>query len=210
MTKIDRNLNLVIPILGDPITVKDSQSGEDVIRENIVAWVHSTPVSSQIWDTYFLDISGAFVELYKRNLNWALGPRVAMKMLEKVAKEAGTWDDAEGRAGVNSGLVGEIKRSTHVAAPGPQGWEVLPYYQAVERNIISADDAREVENQIAFFTLAWWVHTKNEREAVIREAARFSGSQVTSLNITEFVASLKTSTPVASTGEKEAPSLIPR
>lgn len=210
MSNLDRNLNLVIPIIGDPIKAIDPETKKEILRENITAWVHSAPVPTVTWDTYFVEISSAFVALYQRNLNWALGPRVAMKMIEKVARESGTWDDAEGRVGVRNGLVAEIKRNTHVLAPGKEGWETLPYYQAVERNVISAEDAREVENQIAFFTLAWWMHARSEREVVVNEAARFSGSQITSLNVTEFGASLKTSTPAASTGVKAAPSPIPR
>src|SRR5665213_1626605 len=95
---IDQNLNLVIPIYGD--------------NDQIIAWVHSTPIGREVFETYFRVIGRTFAAIHgdeADSLGQAAGPRMAALLLRDEAKKMGQW---EGEAGIERGLVNEIKRLT--------------------------------------------------------------------------------------------------
>src|SRR5271154_5947554 len=110
--RLDRKLNLIIPIVRDD-------------KSNI--FVHSTPLSSEVFDTYFLVIAKTFSAIYAEGLGIIAGPRVADKMLRKVAKDMGVWDT---KGGVQDGLIAEMHRLTNVVCAGKRGWEALPFADA--------------------------------------------------------------------------------
>lgn len=183
--KIDKRLNLVIPILDDE-------------GERIRAYVHSTPIKSSTFDAYYMTIAKSFSRIHGSGLGVIAGPRVADKILRDVAKEDGVWDTPDG---VRSGLVNEIQRLTNVLRVGDKGWESLPYEQAKKQEVISAEDASEVDAAIAFFTLASAMHRKQDLPALLGGAASLWGAQITSFNSSEFMSSLKASTAPENTGE---------
>lgn len=190
--EISRKLNLVIPIEGDD--------------GNIVAYVHSAPISREVFETYFLPVSKTFSAIYAEGLGSVAGPRVAAMMLKRIATDLGQWD---GPAGVERGLVAEIRRLTNVLAPGDRGWETLPYDEAMKRGILSSDDAAEVDNAVTFFTVASAMHRRSELRPILDGAGRLWGAQTSSLNSTEFAASLPISKPDANSGEKMVVSSVP-
>lgn len=180
--KIDKKLNLVIPIEYETGTI----------------YAHSTPLESSMFEANYLLLSKTFSAIYGEGLSVTVGPRVAMLILRDVAKRMDIAADVE------SGLIAEIKRMTMVAVPGEKGWETIPYDEAVSKGRIDATDASEVENAIAFFIVASAVHKRSEVEEVLTKAARLWGGLTTSLNSTEYAASLPSLIATVSSGEKAA------
>jgi len=184
---LDRNLNLVVPIYDDD--------------DKIVAWVHSTPISAEVYETYYKVIART-VEMIYSDVGMGVGPQVASLALRDAAKQMGIWD---GPTGVEAGLVNEIRRLTMVVVPGPNGWQTIPYDDMIRGKKIDDDDAREVNNAITFFTLALWGHgQKRAGRKIAMEAAPKWGGHTTSSSITAFKDGLPTSIANENTNDLEA------
>lgn len=196
--KIDKRLNLVLPIMDG---------------DNVVAHVFSSPISKEVFETYFLAISKTFARIHGEGLNAIVGPRVAAMMLKSVAKEMPPRDDGaenfwEGPSGVALGLVAEIVRLSNVFLPAAKGgWQTIPLQEAADKNYISESDYSEVENALVFFTVASAMYPRNQLAGILDVATRIWGGRITSSTITEFEASLPTSTTAANTGVKTAEEL---
>ena len=186
--KIDRKLNLVLSLTRD---------------EGVEVFVHSTPISRAIYESHFLVLSKTISAMYEEGLAPGICSRVAMMMLKKVAGKTGDTDSVE-RA-----LLPEIWRLTNVLMPTERGWETVPFQTVINNGMLSEEDIAEVQNFLTFFTAASWVHKKAELETVIYPLLLASGGSTTSLNCTEYVSSLRTSTPEESTGVTVTPSSIP-
>lgn len=186
--KIDKRLNLVIPV--------ETESG--------TLYVHSSPLMTQTFEAYYLVLARAFSEIYRGGLGWQTGPRVAMMIIRDVAKgmnPAGTTGFSDD---VELGLIGEMKRLTNVAVLGPAGWANIPYTEATAKGLITQEDASEVENAVAFFIVASSLNKRSEVPTIVTSAAKLWGGLTTSLNCTEYAASLPTSTEAANTGATAA------
>lgn len=188
--RIDKRLNLVVPIEGDSGTT----------------YVHSTPISRETFEKYVFPISKTLSVLYGEGLTVFAGPRVAALMLKQVSQTAGMW---EGDEGVNNGLLTEIRRLSNVVLMGESGWETVPYQDAVSKGRLDADDIAEVEGQIVFFTCISCIHRKREIPLLLDGVAEVWSTQSTSLNVTEWANSLPISTADASSGAMATPSSIP-
>ena len=199
--KIDAKLNLVIPIYGDPQIMNDPKTGKEAEIDTIKAYVHATPISREVFEANFVVISKTFSAIYGEGLGAIAGPRVARMMLKKVAEDLGMWDEVQG------GLVAEMRRLANYIGPGQNGWETLPLEIAVQRQLIDGDDAAEVENAVAFFTVVSAMHRRNALRATLAGAASLWSAQITSLNCTDFAASLKTSTEAVNSSESPASSV---
>lgn len=191
--KINRKLNLVIPIFGDPIITKD-EKGADVEKDNIVGYVHAEPISTETFDAHYLVIAKTFAAIYGEGLGFSTGPRIAGRLLRTIAQGMGVW---EGPNGVEASLLRDVfQRANYIKAGG----EVVPFDEAITQNIIDKEDLSEVTNSLAFFTVASSMHLRADLPGVLAGAARFWGGRTTLLNSTEFAASLKTSTADGNTG----------
>ena len=102
-------------------------------------------------------------------------------------------------------LLAEIHRLAMAIVPTPRGWEPMMLDEAVRAEHLDDEDVSEVDNAIVFFSLAWRMHAKAERVPVVNQAAKLWKASTTSLNSTEFAASLPTSSEPASTGGKPDP-----
>lgn len=195
--KIDRKLNLVIPIE----------------RDDGPLYIFSMPVDRLVFERYFLVISKTFSRVYQENLGFLGGPRVCALMLKEVAQNTPRSDRSgslwDGPDGVENGLVAEIRRLTNVLAPTDGGWRQIPYEDALKRDMLTEDEVSEVEGAITFFIVNWCMHKKAVAEAILQSAAGMWGLEVTSSSITEYRSSLTISTPPEPSGEKEALSSIP-
>lgn len=182
---IERNLNLVVPVeRADGVTV----------------YVHAAPLSSEAFDQYFDVIAKTFTVLFSGGYGVVSGPRIAAKMLRKVAESEGQPD---------SGLFAEMRRLTSVVAPGSAGWTALPVQIALDQKMIASEDVEEAENAIAFFIVSSAMHKRKISAAIMDKAVELWSAQITSSNSTVFAASLSTSTQDVATGPKAVPSSIP-
>lgn len=141
-------------------------------------------------------------------------------------------DPKTGAVGIEHGLVDEMRRLTMVAARVKEGdapcpacagkpqpdpacpqcagtgavpryrWQSLPLDVAVQQGVISSEDKTEVENAIVFFTVTYATLNRSQRTILLREAAALWGAQISSSPFTEFSSSLRTSTGIASSGER--------
>ena len=182
---IDRKLNLVIP----------------VERDTGKVYVHSTPISREAFDRYFMVLATAYAEIVGGPLR-AVGNRVAMKMVKKVAADMDILQDVEG------GVIAEIRRLSNVVQPGAAGWETVPFQDALSRKLFDPEEAEEIENNIGFFMLLSHMTPRASRAAMLDGLAKAWGVQISSSDCTVLAASLATSTVTASTGPKAPQSPI--
>jgi hypothetical protein len=173
--RIDKRLNLVI----------------EVETEQGTVFVHSTPISRDVFERYFLIISKTFAAIISEGLSFISGPRVAALMLKKIATDLGVW---EGRDGVNNGLMAEVRRLSNVVMPSERGWQTVPFQDAIDKGLLDESDIAEVEGLIAFFICASAMSRKTEIQSVLERMALW-GSSITSLNSTAFAESLPISMP---------------
>ena len=186
--KINRQLNLVIPLYGDD-------------GETQRAYVHSTPISSEVYAAHWRVLSRTFSDIITSGL-MPVGARVAARMLEDVARELGQWDT---QSGTRLALLPEIHRLTNVLAPGANGWDLMPLDDAVKTSVIDADDAAEVEGILVFFTAGSHLFMRTNRAEMLTGAIGSWGARIESSTCTELLASLKTSMRAASTGATATP-----
>lgn len=159
-------------------------------EDKTTIYVHSTPISREVFEKYFLIISKTFAAIISEGLSFISGPRVAAMLLKKIAVDQGDW---EGRAGVEMGLMAEIRRLSNVVMPSETGWVTVPFQDAIDKKLLDGDDIAEVEGLICFFICASAMSRRTEVASVL-ERMRLWGSQTTSLNSTAYAASLPIST----------------
>lgn len=172
-------MNLVVPIERD---------------DAVWGYVHSTPISMEVFDIHHKVISTTVNGLLSNGL---FAPRTAHLELRDVAKALKAWD---GPTGVQMGLVNEIHRLTNLLIPGERGWEMVPYDEAVKRDLLDDEEKQQIEGAITFFTLAWRTYPIRIRQAMTEGAASMWAARTVSSSCSEFLSSLPTSTADASTG----------
>jgi hypothetical protein len=185
--KLNRKLNLVM----------DIETGDGIVH------IHSVPISREVFEDNFLPISRAFTAVYSNGLGPVTGPRVAALLLKQEAQTLGVWEKTQ------QSLMAEIYRLTNVAAPGPGGWETMPFDVARKRGILDDEAASEVENCIVYFTCASSIHLKAELTVAKEGLSTLWGAQTTSLNATEYTRSLPILTPEETTGESPKTAVTP-
>lgn len=177
--RINEKLNFVIPIC-------DDEGAE-------CAYVHSTPVSQEVFEANYRLIAITYNGIYEGRLGQLAGPRTSALEMRAVAKEMGIEPRADA-------LLAEIRRLTSVIAPQSTGWEPMPYSAAVERGILSGYDASVVENALVFFMCCWHVHPPRPRMDLLRGAAQIWDARILSQNVSEFIGSLPISTETENSG----------
>lgn len=191
--KIDRKLNLVIPLERE-----DSTS----------LWVHSTPIRKEVFETYYLVLAKTFSNLSRAGLDPRSGPSVAALMLKEVAATTlrngdGNW--LEGDDGINgkAGLLAEIVRLSNCLVGTSSGWQTLPLQEALDKNLVTEDEKAEVMNLLAFFTVSSLIAPKKDRAILINGMAAIYRLEVTSSVFSEWASSFKTRMLAANTGETQ-------
>ncbi len=208
--KIDKRLNLIVPIYGDAVAVLDAKGApvfddqrQPKMTTPVVAHVHSQPLSEEVVDLHFMTLAQTYSAIFSRGLGMVGGPAIAMRLLRTIAMENGVWEDSNGQVGVKNGLVEEIRRLTTVVVPNPTGgWQQVPLQVAVDGGNLSTEDRTEVENAIVFFIAASAVLNRSMRRPMLEAAAELWGAHVSSSTSTELASSLGTSTVTGSSGAK--------
>ncbi len=190
--RINRKLNVVFTVEG----------GERDIL------VHAAPIAYEVFKRYFFTITKTYAAIMENGPDYTvrMGPRVARMMLERIAKADGAWDGVDG---VENGLVTEIRRLTNVLLPMDNGWDLIPYHDAVEKTIISEEDADELENAIVFFTVVSAAPRPKDAQEMVEMAFGIWGAETTYSNATDYLNSLPISTLAEPTGKKVKASSIP-
>lgn len=178
---------------------------EVVTEEDGTIFVHSTPISRDVFERYFMIIGKTFATIIGEGLTLISGPRVAAMLLKKVAADAGVWD---GPGGVEQGLMAEIRRLSSVVMPGPNGWKTLPLQDAISKKLLSDEDIAEVEGLLVFFICVSAMSRKTELLGLVSRLSVW-GTQTTSLNSTEFAGSLQISTPDETSSSTASTSSVP-
>lgn len=178
MASINHNLNLVMTV----------ERGED----EPPLYVHSVPVSNEVFETYWRVLNQTYVEMAATSLQ--TGIKIAALALRNIAQEQGIWTKMGEQPGVQNGLVEEMRRLTNVVVPTDNGWSTLPLSVAVKQGHVDAETAKEVDNITTFFTVAWHMFPRLKREAFLKDVLKSWDVQTTSLDCTEYANSLTQST----------------
>lgn len=177
--KISRNLNLIIPVR--------TEKGN--------GWIHATPIRKEVFKEHFFILSKTFSAIFSEGLGVVAGPRIACLMLERISSDMNIWD---GEKGVRNTLVNEIIRLANLVYPVEgKGYDTLPLDMALERGIVEFDD---VAGELVFFTCVSSINTPEQTEQMMLAVSGMWNSRTSSLSLTEWIASLPTLKPVASSG----------
>ncbi|CAD6037232.1 hypothetical protein [Escherichia coli] len=177
--KISRNMKLIIPV--------ETEAGN--------AWIHATPISKEVYREHFFILGKVFSAIFSDGLGVVAGPRIAYMLLERMAVNDNVW---EGERGVRNTLVNEIIRLATLVYPVEgKGWDTLPLEVAVEREIIDPDD---VLGELVFFTCVSSINKPSQVTSMMETVGGVWSSQISSLTLTDWIASLPTSKPGGSSG----------
>jgi hypothetical protein len=182
MTRIDEKLNLVVSIERDGGSV----------------YIHATPITREAFEAHFRLLAATHADLFGRGGAYAqVAPRVATLTLRDVGQREARQRGDDGGDGGSGTLLAEIKRLAMVAVPTPEGWQLLPVDAAVQRGSLDADDWREAESAIVFFTSVWWLTPRRDAANAAKILAQAIGLSTTSSSPSEWIASLPSLTPAA-------------
>ena len=177
--KIAKNLNLIIPVR--------TEKGN--------GWIHATPISKEVFKEHFFILGKTFSAMFSDGLGVVAGPRVAFLMLEKISCDSGIW---EGDKGVRNTLVNEIIRLANLVYPVEgKGYDTIPLDMALEREIVELDD---VAGELVFFTCVSSINSPEQATGTMDVVNGIWSTQCSSLNLTEWIASLPTLKSAASSG----------
>ncbi|HBA9545071.1 TPA: hypothetical protein J1385_003742 [Escherichia coli] len=177
--KISRNLNLIIPVR--------TEKGN--------GWIHATPISKEVFKEHFFILSKTFSAIFSEGLGVVAGPRVAFLMLERISRDSNAW---EGDKGVRNTLVNEVIRLANLVYPVEgKGYDTIPLDMALEREIIDLD---EVAGELIFFTCVSSINSPEQAKGTMDVVNGIWSTQCSSLNLTEWIASLPTLKSAASSG----------
>jgi len=179
--RIERNLNLVVPVERD---------------DGAVLFAHSTPIEETVFLTYHRALTMTYSQLDADGLIRSGGIRNADLILKDVCERIGIWkDDPQTKSvGVERGLLGEIKRLTNVFAPTETKWEMVPLEECVSREVLSPREAREVVAAATFFCASSRCFPRQNLKEFLQICSGRIGALVTYSNCTELTASLPTLT----------------
>ena len=188
--KIDRKLNIVIPI-------ETESKG--------LIYVHSTPISRDVFEQFYLELGKVFSQCFDaiNQAHLALtAPQLAYPALKTMAIKAGNWEE------VKKGLINEIVRLTNVLVTGEKGWESIPLDLAIKREILDEDEESEVLSALTFFTAICRVAPKDLRMSFLEMAGSLRSWELTSLDSTEYLNGLTIPVKAVTTGKKAKESSI--
>jgi hypothetical protein len=169
---INKKLNLILPL-----EIDDKKM-----------WVHSTPISREVFEANYLLFVKTLSNLYFNGIGPGMAPRVASFALKDMAKEINSEND------ITVPVIQEIYRLTYVLMvdPATNKWAAKPFVEVKMKNLIDEETLREVENALIYFTVASAIHLKSELPTVMVGLSSIWGAQTTSLNAMDYCNSLMT------------------
>ena len=186
--QITDDLRLVLPLRRDA-------KGEPVVLG------YHTPISRETYEASYRILAATKAALFAKGTAFAadVGPQIAALRLRdearQDARDQGDIDnEGKGRDTVAVALLADLRRLTMVMCATPTGWEPIPVDIAISRGVMDLDDWRDAEGGLVFFTCSYAMATKTTRRGISEAVAGVMGASITSLPLTEFVASLTTQT----------------
>lgn len=199
--KIDKKLNLVLPITRGTTTIPGKDGAPDEEVPVVAGYVYSTPIPELAFAANVDVIARTFTRIYTGGIGIA-ATRVAAMLMREIAKDDGTPEKAEA-------FFVELRRLSSFAHSTKNGWDQVPLEEAIAKKYLDETEASEVENALAFFIVASAMHKKDALRSALLGMASLWGALPTPSSFTEFTASLRTSTETANSGAKAASS-VPR
>lgn len=191
--KLNDQLNLVVPIRQEGVQI----SG------------YHTPISREVFEANYRLLAAVKAQLAGKGIHYQMdsGPRIAAMVLRDEgradAEARGDLDDAgKPRDGGANALIAEITRLTTIIAPTADGWEPLPVRNAIDRNLIDAEEWDEALSALVFFTCHYALGKKSERPRIVEATASILNASTTPLSLSVYLASLPKSTQAAPSGAK--------
>jgi len=188
--KINRKLNIVLPV--------DIGEGEKI-------FVHSTPISRDVFENYYSQLGAVFTKCFDaiNQAHLALtAPQLAYPALKKISLDSGTWDS------VQKGLINEIIRLSNVIMATEKGWESVPLDLVIKREMLDEDTVAEVLSSLVFFTSIWRTAPKELRISFLEMAGSLRNWEFISLDSSEYLNGLPTLTIKENIGKKAKASSI--
>lgn len=196
MTHITNDLKLAIPVrYVEEERVDPKNKKRKIIDLVPVLWAYHTPITKEVFEQNYLILTDTKDALFSKGSRYAgdNGPRIARLVLRDVAEAQGKEDSAEA-------VFGEIRRLTMILLPdGKKGFKQTPVEIAIQRKAIDPEEWEEVESALVFFTCAYMSANITGRRKVAELLASALRGSITSLSLTEFAASLRTSTQIETT-----------
>lgn len=189
--RIEKSLCLVLPIERD---------------DGVVLFAHSTPIEEATFIAYHRPLMMTYAQLDADGLIRSGGIRNADLILQEVSERIGIWkDDPQTKnIGVERGLLGEIRRLTNVFAPTGTKWEAVPLDECVNRDILSAREAREVAAAAVFFTASSRAFPRQNLKEFLQICSGRIGAHVSYSSVSAFASSLPTLTEGENSGATAA------
>jgi len=119
--RINEAMNLVVPIYD--------------WDDQVLGHVHSIPLSRVAFEAHYKLLSLTFSDMFSQGFGHTAGPRIAALIMRDIAAAKGIDPEP---------LLNEIRRLSCFIRPGAAGWEQVPLHEAINRNLISEDDAAAV------------------------------------------------------------------
>lgn len=191
--QINEKLNLVLPLRRD-------EEGVPVV------WGYHTPISQEVFEACFRVLGATKAAMFAKGDSYLarVGPQVASLLLkdEAVKDRADRGMPPSDEEAV--ALLADLKRLTLVMAPGQNGWEQVPVDVAIARGTIDADDWREAESGLVFFTCLYSICARSAKKITGNGTAALLGGSMTSSAPTEYCAFLQKSMQDATTEQSPA------
>lgn len=186
--RIDSELRIVIPI-------REDAEGRPV------AWAYHVPISLAVFDANYRTLAATKARLFGQGLRYAFeaGPLVASRHLldegrRDAAENGSAGPDGAATDGGTGALLAEMRRLTTVILPSPAGWDPVPVDVAMQRHELDPEDWREAESRLVFFSCMFWLTPRQKRQRIASEVVSVIEGSITSLGITEWIASLPSAT----------------
>lgn len=155
--------------------------------------LYHTPISESVFEANFKILAETKAQLFGRGMAYAAssGIRVARLTLCDEGRKLAEANGQEGDSGATS-LLTEIARLTNVLVPAETGWEPVPVATAISQGHLDADDWKDEENVIVFFTCAYALASRRAKKLTAEAIAEISAFSVTSLNCADYMRFLQT------------------
>lgn len=149
--------------------------------------IFHTPISRDVFDTNYRIFAATKAALAGKGTAYQVesAPQIASLALKDEAQK----EELDARS-----VLSEIKRLSTVLVPSADGYDYLPIDTAINRGMIDAEDWKEAESSLVFFTCHFVMALRANRRRVSEIVSTLINGTITSLALMDYASSLRTST----------------